>query len=393
MNQGFYERCWCEIDLDRIRENVQEVRQKYPGKKFCAVIKSDGYGHGAVPVAKAIDDLCDYFAVASVEEGTQLRRHGILTPILCLGTVLKLQYEEMIVHSILPPVYTLKQAEEISAEAGRLGTTAKISLALDTGMGRIGIQTEEADALDVALAISALPNLEIETVFSHFARADESDKSSALLQLNRFRSFLSRLSARGVNIPIRHIANSAGIIEEIGTDFDMVRDGISLYGYLPSNEVSRDSLKISPALSWRAKAAFVKTVEKGCPISYGGTFVTDHRMEIATVGVGYADGFPRALSNRIYVLVHGEKRPVLGRICMDQFMVDVTGLDVKVGDEVTILGRDGKEEVTLYDWEKCGIFTYEAMCGIGKRVPRIYVRNGEIIGHHDLFHEQYEDFL
>lgn len=392
--ENHYDRTYAEIYLDRIRRNVENARRLLKAdKKFCVVLKTDAYGHGAPAVAWAVDDLVDYYAVATVEEGAVLRRHGIQKPILNLGVVPPSDYALMIRERIMPTVFTVEQAQAISAEAGRLGTTAEVHLALDTGMGRIGILTEEEGAEDTALAIAAAENIRIAGMYTHFASADEKDKSFALEQYCRFRNFAEKLEKRGLHIPIRHCANSAGIMEQIGTDFDMVRDGICVYGIYPSNEVDRGALPLLPALEWKARISYIKTVPAGYPVSYGSTFRAPHRMEIATVPVGYGDGYPRLLSGQGEVLIHGKRCPVLGRVCMDQFMADVSGLNASAGDQATLLGRDGDAEYTLYDMEKCGCFTYEVLCGIGKRVPRVYISQDRIVGMQDAFREVYPDFV
>lgn len=389
-----YYRTWAEVDLSVIRENVIHAKQVIPDHmKFCGVIKTDAYGHGAPAVAWALRDLCDMFAVATLDEGIILRDHGVEKPILCLGVIDARDYERMIRHRIMPTIFTVKQAALLEEAVLKAGTADfDITIALDTGMGRIGIVTEDADALETAKTIAGMPHLRLLTVFSHFARADETDKAFALLQLERFTRFTEAMKAAGIQIPIRHIANSAGIIEGIGHEFDMVRDGISIYGVLPSNEVSTVRVPLRQAISWRANVTHVKKVPAGTTVSYGSTFVSDQPMEIATVGLGYGDGLPRRLSNQGQVIIRGRKRPILGRVCMDQFMIDVTGLGAEPGDTVTVLGRDGDEEITVYDWEAFQLFTYEVLCDIGKRVPRVYYLDGREVGTHDACDEHYADF-
>ncbi len=374
-----YDRSWVIVDLDKIRRNALAAKRNLPqGTGFCAVVKTDAYGHGAIPVASAIDDLTDMYAVATVEEGVQLRTYGINKPVLCLGPVSPASLGRLLENKILPPVFTLSQAEEISRVAKEAGMgCADIVLVLDTGMGRIGISSESDDAVNLALRISSVPGIRIQGLFSHFARADEKDKEFTKLQMHRFQKFVSRLSEKGLSIPVCHIANSAGIIEGIGTGYQMARDGISLYGIYPSGEVTKDRLPLEAALSWRARISYVKTVPSGTPISYGGTFVTEKEMEVATLPVGYGDGFSRRLSNRGEVLVKGARCRILGRICMDQMMIDVSGIGAREGDVATLLGRDGEEEIDLYEWESLGLFSYEALCNIGKRVPRVYIREGK----------------
>lgn len=387
-----YERTYAVIDLSAIRGNVESAKASLPaGMQFCAILKCDGYGHGAPPIARELEDLVDMFGVATIAEGYALRRNGIRKPILDLGVAPARSYRLMLEQNIMPSVFTLEQAREISALAGSMGCAASYMIPLDTGMGRIGIQTEEPDALSLALEIVRFPNMKLSGVFTHFASADECDKSFAELQLQRFTDFTDRMEAAGVSIPIRHAANSAGIVEQIGTGLTMVRDGICLYGLLPSAEVDQKRLVLTPALSWKAKLTHVKTVPAGTPISYGSSFVTEKETEIATIPVGYGDGFPRALSNRADVLIRGRRCRILGRVCMDQFMVDVSGLFAEVGDIVTLLGTDGTERIDLYEWADFGLFPYEVLCNIGKRVPRVYVRDGAWIGNKDIFRELYPD--
>lgn len=389
-----YERTYAVVDLTAIRRNAENAIASIPaGTRFCAILKCDGYGHGAPPVAKSIEDLVDLFGVATVAEGYALRRNGIKKPILDLGVAPPRSYRLMLEQGIMPSIFTIRQAEEISLIAAELGVEASYMLALDTGMGRIGIPTDDKNSLELALSISRMPKLRLEGAFTHFSGADEADKSFARLQLERFRIFTERLERAGVSIPVRHISNSAGIVEGLGTEFDMVRDGICLYGLLPSRELANKRLSLEPALSWKAKLSHVKTVPAGTPISYGSTFISENEMEIGTIPVGYGDGFPRALSNKGHVLIRGRRCRILGRVCMDQFMVDVTGLSSEPGDIVTLIGRDGEESIDLYEWEELGLFPYEVLCNIGKRVPRVYVRDGEWIGKKDSFKDVYPEML
>ncbi len=389
-----YDRTYAVIDLTAIRDNVRSAKDSLPeGTQLCAILKCDGYGHGAPPVAKAVEDIVDMFGVATVAEGHQLRRHGIWKPILDLGVAPARNYKLMLDQDIMPSIFTVEQAKKISKLAGELEIQASYMMPLDTGMGRIGIQTEEEGALELALTIAKMPNLQLEGVFTHFARADEENKDFANLQMQRFLSFTEKMEQAGIEIPIKHCANSAGIVERIGTDLNMVRDGICLYGLRPSDAVNKERLTLRPALSWKAKVTYVKDVPAGTTFSYGSTFVSDRSMRVATIPVGYGDGFPRALSNQADVLIHGKRCRILGRVCMDQFMVDVSdALETKVGDIATLLGKDGTEEVDLYEWEKLGLFPYEVLCNIGKRVPRVYVEGDTVVGKKDIFRERYADF-
>ncbi len=392
-NTSLYHRSYAIVDLDAIRGNIRAAKAILPAQmQFCAVLKADAYGHGASYVAKAVEDLVDFFGIATLEEGESLRKIGVQKPILDLGVVPKDAYAEMMAYHVMPSVFTVEQARDMEETARSLGVTAEVTLALDTGMGRIGIATEDKNGIAVAKHIATMRHLRVVGAFTHFASADEADKSFTRLQKERFTRFLKRLEEAGVTVPIRHCANSASIIEGIGTEFNAVRDGIAMYGYYPSHEVNRARLPLKPALSWKAKLSYVKTAPAGTTVSYGSDFVTEKETEIATIPVGYADGFPRALSGGASVLIHGRKCPILGRICMDQFMVDVSGLSCEVGDLVTILGRDGEEEVRLEDWENFGVFPYEALCNIGNRIPRIYIKDGKIAGSKDYFGESRKFF-
>jgi alanine racemase len=375
-----YDRTYAIVDLGRVVENLRLCKEKLrKGMAVCAVVKMDAYGHGIVEVAKAIEDECAMFGVATVEEAITLRKAGIEGDILILGVIPESQYALLYEYRIMPSLFTLKQLKKLEELGKKNNTNLAVHIALDTGMGRIGIQTEEKGALKIAEQILASPYIEVKGIFSHFASCDEQDKSYARKQEQRFKNYLEKLKERGFTIPLCHIANSAGILEDIGTEYNMVRDGIVLYGVYPSKEVLHE-LPIKMALSWKAKISHIKTVPAGEGISYGSTFVTEKEMKIATIPVGYGDGYPRILSGKATVLVSGKKCPILGRVCMDQFMVDITGVEAELFQEVTLLGEEGGEEISLYDWEELGVFPYEFLCGLGNRVPRVYYRGKEWIG-------------
>ncbi|MBQ6165636.1 MAG: alanine racemase [Clostridia bacterium] len=369
------------IDLDAIRFNAKTAIDRIPKEtNYLAVIKADAYGHGAVQIARALADLADCFAVATVDEGVEVRAGGIKNDILVLGYFAPEYYESAIMHDIQPNIFTYESALRLSDTAVRLGRTAACHIAVDTGMSRIGVEPDEASALTVK-QIAALPNLKISGVFSHFATADETDKTEALRQRERFDRFNEMLDALGVHIPLRHINNSAGIME-FDRHYDMVRQGITLYGLAPSEEIRRDSYPLRPAMSLISHVSFVKTLPAGRGISYGRTYITGKETRVATVPVGYADGYPRSQSNKGRVIINGTYCPILGRVCMDQFMVDVSDApDVKIGDRVTLVGTDGEcaisvEEVAGSDPYS---FNYEFVCGISRRVPRIYVSGGKVV--------------
>lgn len=386
-----YTRVHAVIDLDAVLYNMESMHKNIAdGTKIMAVIKADGYGHGAAEIAETIDHL-DYlagYAVATVEEGLILRNHGIKKPILILGYAFPDQYDELIAADMRPTVFTREMAEELSTAASRVGKDCRIHFAVDTGMSRIGYQVAEESAQEM-VQIAKLPHIMVEGIFTHFARADELDKTSAKEQLARFRQMIAMLEEKGLSIPMKHCSNSAGIVELPEANMDMVRAGITLYGLWPSQEVRRDIIDLKPALSLITHVAYVKDLEAGREISYGGTYVTKRASRIATIPVGYADGYARGLSNKGEVLIHGKRAPIRGRVCMDQFMVDVTDIpEVKIGDEVVLIGALGSECISMEEvGEISGRFNYEFVCNLGKRIPRVFRRNGKIIATKDHFSE------
>ena len=386
-----YSRVHARIDLDAVIHNMEAMRAVISEHtQIMPVIKADGYGHGAVEIAEAVDALpyVSGYAVATVEEGLSLRAHDIRKPILILGYAFPDQYADMIRAGIRPTVFTREMAEELSATAGRLGLTCPIHFAVDTGMSRIGYQVTEESADEMA-RLALLPHIMAEGIFTHFARADEADKTSTYRQIEQFKRMLSMLEERGLHIPVRHCSNSAGIVDVPEANMDLVRAGITLYGLWPSAEVDKSRIDLQPVLSLVTHVAYVKELPAGREISYGGTYTTKRNSVIATIPVGYADGYARGLSNCGEVLIHGRRAPILGRVCMDQFMVDVTEIpDVKCQDKVTLIGRDGAERITLEELgERSGRFNYEFVCDLGKRIPRVYLRDGKIVGTRDHFTE------
>lgn len=376
-------RIYAKIDLDAIRANMLAMKAKLPETcSLCAVVKADGYGHGAAYVAKEIDDLCKLYAVASAEEGVRLRESGINKPVLVLGSVLLPEYETALENDLTLTVFRLEQAKQLGKAAEKAGKTAHIHLAVDTGMGRIGLTPDETGVKE-AKAIASVPHVQIDGVFTHFAKADETDKTSAKKQIAKFCSFREQLKTHGVDTAamLWHCANSAGIIENLGLDgFDLARAGVSLYGLFPSDETGKH-IVLQPAMSLHAYLTFVKEVPKGTEISYGGTYRTPHAMRVGTVSCGYADGYLRALSGKgAEVLIAGKRCPVLGRICMDQLMVDLSNVpEAGEGTPVTLLGQDGSEQITVEELaQKSGGFHYEILCGISRRVPRVYVKENRI---------------
>lgn len=372
----------AEVDLDAIRHNIMEMKKHIrPETKLLAVVKADAYGHGAVAVAKALEDLADYYAVAHLAEGMELRRYGIRTPILVLGACMPEEFEELIKNEITINIFRLEDARRLSETALRMKAKAKVHIKLDTGMSRIGFSCTR-EAVEEIKQIAELPGIEAEGIFTHFAKADERNKEAFEYQLNQFRYMLGCLEAEGITFPLRHAANSAAIMEEGDLELDMVRSGISTYGLYPSEEVEKSTADLKPAMSLRSKITYIKTVPAGTGIGYGWTYVTDRETRVATVPVGYADGYKRALSNRARVLIHGKSAPIIGRICMDQFMVDITEMpDVQIGDSVTLFGRDGSEMIPVEEIaDASASFNYEFICGMTRRVLRIYIWKGHEAG-------------
>lgn len=384
-----YTRVCARIDLDAIEYNMERMHENINAStQMIAVIKCDGYGHGAAPIARLLEQK-EYvwgFATASLEEGVAIRRAGIRKPILVLGAIFPEQREAMIRNEIRMACYTEEMAKETSEFAMKLGKKAYIHIKLDTGMSRIGFLVNEESARSIE-RIAALPGLELEGLFTHFARSDEKEKSYTDRQMERYLWMRNTLAERGVSFPLCHCSNSAGIIDVREANLDLVRAGISLYGMYPSEEVEKAKIPLRPALELVSHVAHVKWVEAGTPVSYGGTFVTDRRTKIATVPVGYGDGYPRSLSNKGYVLIHGQKAPILGRVCMDQFMVDVTEIDnVAYGDKIVLIGKDGEESLPVEILsDLSGRFNYEFVCDLGMRIPREYVRHGEVVEQIDYF--------
>lgn len=381
VKQQRYYRVTANVNLDAICDNILNIKKLTGEKtKLMAILKADGYGHGAIPIAQTLDHIgVDAFGIAIIEEGIQLRNAGIDKPILILGYTPKEQYKELVEYNISQTIFQYDLAKELSDEALRQNKVAPVHIKLDTGMTRLGFRDTE-ESIDNIKKIAQLKGVKIEGLFSHFACADEADKTSANNQLKRFLYFVNRLEQEGIELPIKHIANSAAIIDMSEATFDMVRSGISTYGLYPSEEVDKEQLKLTPALELKSHVSYVKDVEPGIGVSYGSTYVTRKKSRIATIPVGYGDGYPRQLSSKGRVIIHGKSAPILGRVCMDQFMVDVTHIDnVKQGDSVILIGRDGDQFISV---EEIGAmvnsFNYEIICNIGKRIPRIYSYQNKI---------------
>lgn len=384
-----YTRVCARIDLDAIEYNIHNMKKRLvEGTRIIAVLKMDGYGHGAVPIARMLSEK-DYiwgFATATLEEGAAIRKAGISKPILVLGAVFPEQRENMLINEIRMTCYTREMAEDISRLAVQLGRKAYLHIKIDTGMSRLGFPVND-ESVEVIATIAKLPGIELEGLFTHFARADEMDKAFTEKQFEGFLWMKDRLRENGVDFRYSHCSNSAGIIDMRYADMDLVRAGIAVYGLYPSDEVRMSEIPLKPALELISHVAHVKWVEAGTPVSYGGMHITSRPTKIVTVPVGYGDGYPRSLSDKGYVLIHGQKAPVLGRICMDQFMVDATEIDnVKYGDKIVLVGCDGEDRISVERLsELSGRFHYEFVCTLGKRIPREYMRYGEVVTQTDFF--------
>lgn len=380
-------RCWAEIDMDAAKHNFLSIRSLVGGeKKLCCVVKANAYGHGAIPLSRLYESLgADLFAVSNIEEAIQLRLGGITLPILILGYTPAECAKYLVEYKITQTVYSYEYAKSLNENLAALGKGARIPIhiKLDSGMGRIGFPCKNDAALNDVLALASMENFVIEGVFTHFAVADggEAGDEYTSAQYTNFTRFIEKLEEKGVSFKIKHCSNSAGIIDFSQYAMDGVRAGIILYGCAPSNDV-RKKVALKPVMSLRAVVSHVKDIELGDAVSYGCTFVADKKMRIATVPIGYADGFLRANSeNGGYMLVRGKRANIVGRVCMDQLMIDVSDIDgVCMGDTVTVIGRDGDEEVTAdMIAERNGTISYEILCDIGMRVPRLYISDGEVV--------------
>ena len=367
-----------KIDLDVIEENFDAVQTKVQ-VPVMAVVKADAYGHGAIQVARVLQNKCAFFGVSSMLEALELRKAGLKNPILILGQTPVSAFPTAILEGIRPTIFHYETAVALSQAAQEVNQPAPFHFAIDTGMSRIGFQATD-ESVELCARIAKLPGLQAEGIFSHFATADCPDLERSRQQAAMFDAFCEKLQAKGVQIPIRHMDNSAGLMN-FEQHYDMVRSGIVTYGMYPSSDVSPQLLQLKPALQWLSRITHVKTLEAGREISYGGTYVTTKPTRVATIPVGYADGYRRSLSGKFYVLIHGKKAPILGRICMDQMMVDVTDIpEAKLNDRVVLVGRSGDEEITMEAIAAAAdSFNYEMVCGISRRVPRLYCRDGQTV--------------
>ena len=387
-----YLRTWAEISLDAVEANVNAVKARLaPGVKLMCVIKADAYGHGAAPLARFLDDKCDFYAVSVLEEALTLRT-ATTKPILLLNYTSPSQYGALLAAGVAQTVYSLEQARALSKAAQSAAKRVKIHIKVDTGMARIGFADTDVSVEEIA-QIAQLPGLELEGLFTHYARADEADKANAMAQRDRFTDFTRKLEAAGVRIPLKHSCNSAATMD-MDDHGDIVRFGIGLYGLYPSEEVRKENLVLTPAMSWKTHVAHLKTVPPGTGISYGHTFVTERETVVATLPVGYADGYPRALSNQGHVIIRGQYAPILGRICMDMCMVDATDIpDVHMEDEVILLGEQGDCRITMEEiGAQSASFNYETACRVSQRVPRMYMYRGEAVDFQSVLTTE-QDFL
>lgn len=381
-----YERAWAEIDLDALQFNIESIKNSIDkAAKIIAVIKTDGYGHGAIQIARILEEEEQVwgYAVATAEEAFSLRDARIQKPILILGYTFPYSYGQIIEEEVRSTVFTYETAKELSDLAVTAGKDCRIHIKIDTGMTRIGIHPDD-EGMALIRKISGLPGLQIEGIFTHFATADEADRTKTYHQMALFKEYADRVDDElGIRIPMRHCSNSAGIAEIPEANMDAVRAGIILYGLWPSDEVKADGrIQLRPMLSLKSRVVYVKMVPRGQEISYGGTYTTTRDTRVATICIGYGDGYPRSLSNCGHVLVKGQRAPILGRVCMDQFMVDVTDIEqpVRVGEQVTLIGRDGGACITMEELGALsGRFNYELACDIGKRIPRIYRMDDTLI--------------
>lgn len=387
-----YYRVYADVYLDRIVSNVEALMSNAAENvKAMAVVKADGYGHGDVAVAKAVYDKVFGYAVATLDEAVNLRENGIDKPILILGFVNPDEYEVLVDNEVAATVFDYETARQLDEVAKKLGKKAICHIKIDTGMRRIGLEPDET-GIETVKQIKELNNTDACGIFTHFATADEADKTAANAQYECFKAFVAKLEAQNITFEYKHCANSAAVIDMPKTHNDMVRLGIAMYGMYPSDEVIKKRVLLRPALELKSHVTMVKTVPAGEPVSYGGTFVTDKPTTIATISVGYGDGYPRALSSKGYVLIRGKKAPIIGRVCMDQMMADVTEItDIQRNDVVTLIGKDGDNVITVEEIaELAETFNYEFVCDLNKRIPRNYYMNEEYIGSHDYFHENWQ---
>ena len=377
-----YERVCAKIDLDSIENNLNEMKKNLSkDTKMFLTIKADGYGHGALPIAWEMEkkDYVFGYTVATAEEAMQLKEGGVQKPILILGYTFPYSYQEIVENDIQSTVFKDDVIEALNLEAVKQNKICKVHIKVDTGMTRIGVHPD-VKGKEFVKKVLSLSNIKVEGIFTHFARADETDTTNAYEKMNIFHAFVAECEKEcGYKFPTIHCLNSAGIIGMNESNDNLVRAGITIYGLWPSDEVRKDIVKLHPALSLESHIVYIKTVNEGTPVSYGETFVTKRKTTIATIPVGYGDGYPRTLSGKGYVLINGKKAPIVGRVCMDQFMVDITDIEgVNENDKVILIGNDGEEKITMEELGRLSLrFNYELACDLGKRIPRLFIRNGK----------------
>jgi len=377
-----FNRAWAEVNLDNIAHNVKEIRRIVDKKvEIMGVVKADAYGHGVMEIARTLlENGVTRLAVSMLDEAIQLRQNGIKVPILILSYTDPVRAEEIVLNDVTQTVFSHDLAEALSEAAVKHHRNVKIHIKIDTGMTRVGFMPGYSAVKNV-VQISKLSGIIIEGLFTHFASADEADKSYTYMQFERFMSIVGELNRIGVYIPVKHVCNSAALIEFPEMHLNMVRPGIALYGLYPSDEVDKTKIDLRPAMSLKANVILVKDVEKDTFISYGRIFKTSRNSRIATIPIGYADGYTRLLTGKGKVLLNGQLAPIVGRICMDQCMVDITDIegDVKVGDEAVLIGKQKDNEIKVEDLAKSvGTINYELVSIIGKRIPRVYQKEGKI---------------
>lgn len=375
-------RYYADIDLDAFEHNIKEIRKCIGSETMlCGVIKANGYGHGAVPLAKEMEAMgVEWFAVSCVDEALELRQNGIQKPVLILGVAEEERYGEIIENDITPTIFTYKAAKKLSEvlKAYPEKQPFNIHIKIDTGMSRIGF-FPDGKSVEEIVKISKLPGIYIQGLFTHFACADMSGREVTKKQIEKYEWVAEQLEKHGISVPIKHCANSAGIMAYKEAYFNMVRAGIIIYGLYPSEEMDKDTLKLCPVMSLKSRITYIKEVPEGTGVSYGSTYIAKRPTRIATIPVGYADGYSRGLSGKGRVLIKGQYAPVIGRVCMDQMMVDITGLQgIEEGDIVTLVGRDGDAFIPVEEPAgKAGSFNYEFVCSVSRRVPRVYYKNSQ----------------
>ncbi len=372
---------WAEVNLDHIAHNISEVRRVTKKDALVtAVIKADGYGHGAVELGQTLlDNGADRFAVATLSEAVQLRKYYKDTPILVLGYTPNEAADVVIKNNLIQTLYSLEQAEAFNEIAKALNERVVLHIKLDTGMHRLGFKADQ-ESIEEIVKITKLSNVEVEGIYTHFAVADEVDKSYTLNQVKLYNEVIDGLEALDIHIPIKHVSNSATIIDLPEFNYNMVRAGIMLYGLYPSADVKKENVELREAMSLKAELSHVKELEDGMGISYGLHYKTNGPTRIGTLPIGYADGFTRLYSFKAHGLINGEKKPIVGRICMDQCMIELNGIEAKRGDVVTLFGRDGNSQISIDDVaDYVGTINYEVVCMIDKRVPRVYTKDSKVV--------------